>query len=300
MSDEWGQRGEDLAVGIIGPLVLGGPMQLQRPFGASLALKIGAGRGITDNDLRSRVDTMRLRVARSLVAVDVVTPMSAIAWALCCGFNDLLQITNHELSSFATRGRHSDLIASMSELNAKVPPCATLDDAVSRHATVSRALEVQRTDINVSWWTGSDSFRGQDPPPRLLAWPGLRNVRVQRTPITVADMAAGVPIRGDDFLDVLSGWLACSPLSDIATADRVSPPFMWSTHTVSLVSTIAGSNLALRALSHATNDDPQAADAAVKAMKASAQVLPEGAAKNIAGQFAEWLEKAKAHWAETG
>ena len=70
MSDNAGQRAEALAVGILAPLVLGGPMELQRPFGAKLALTIGEGRSIVDNDLRARVDTARLRVARSVVSPD--------------------------------------------------------------------------------------------------------------------------------------------------------------------------------------------------------------------------------------
>ncbi len=300
MSDNLGQRAEALAEGILAPLVLGGPMELQRPFGAKLALAIGEGRSIVDNDLRARVDTARLRVARSIVAVDVVSPPSAIEWALAAGFNDLLQVTNHELSSFATRGRHLDLADAVDDLCARIPPCRTLDEAVSRHATFSRALEVSRTDTNVSWWTGSESFRGQQPPARLLAWPGLRNVRVDKHPVPLARMASsGVHIDESIYLSALTHWLSCSPLSDIASAHRESPPFRWSTHTVSLVATVAGSNLALRALSHATNDDPRAAEAAVAAMKKSAADLPDGPGKNIASQFAAWLDQAKAHWSET-
>jgi hypothetical protein len=69
---------------------------------------------------------------------------------------------------------------------------------------------------------------------------------------------------------------------------------------VSLVATVAGSNLALRALSHATNDDAEAAEAAVVAMRSSAETLTEGAARNMASQFADWLDEAKHFWAEVG
>ena len=294
------ERAESLAVHVMGPLLVGGTVRPQRPFGPKLALPLGEGRQIVDNELRSQVDFARLRVARSLVAVDVVPPLTPIDWALTCALNDLIQVTNHELSSFATRGRHADLLDAVRYLCAVIPVPATLEEAVGRHATFSRALELTREDQQVSWWTGSDHFRGQEPPSRLLAWPGLRNVRITKTLVRLADMATGAAIDEEDYLAGLGAWLACSPLSDLATAYRKRPRFAWSQHTVSLVATVAGSNLALRAISHAANDDPDRAEAAVDAMQASAATLGEGAASKMAGQFAEWLDQAKHHWAEVG
>jgi hypothetical protein len=294
------ERAENLAVHVVGPLLFGGPVHPQRPFGPKLASTIGQGRQIVDNELRSKVDFARLRVARSIVAVDVVPPLSPVDWALTCALNDLIQVTNHELSSFATRGRHAELLDAVQGLCAQIPTPATLEDAVGRHATFSRALELTREDQQVSWWTGSEHFRGQEPPKRLLAWPGLRNVRVTKTLVRLADMAAGAAIDEDEYLAGLGAWLACSPLSDLATAFRKRPRFFWSSHTVSVVATVAGSNLALRALSHATNDDPEAAEAAVDAMQASAETLGDSAAAKMARQFANWLDEAKHHWAEVG
>ena len=166
------ERAENLAVHVMGPLLVGGTVRPQRPFGAKLASTLGEGRQIVDNDLRSRVDFARLRVARSVVAVDVVPPLTAIDWALTCALNDLIQVTNHELSSFATRGRHADLLDAIRGLCHQIPIPATLEEAVGRHATFSRALQLTREDQQVAWWTGSDHFRGQEPPKRLLAWPG--------------------------------------------------------------------------------------------------------------------------------
>lgn len=291
-------RAEQLAQHVIGPLLVGGAVHPQRPFGPKLSLTLGQGRQIVDNELRQRVDTARLRVMRSVVAVDVAPPLTPIDWALTCALNDLIQVTNHELSSFATRGRHAELLDAVIALCDRIPGPQTLQEAVGRHATFSRALEVSRQDTAVAWWTGSDHFRGQEPPARLLAWPGLRNVRVTKTMVTLADMAAGAAIDEDDYLGGLAKWLSCSPLSDLATSFRKRPRFGWTSHTVSVVATVAGSNLALRALSHATNDDPDAAEAAIEAMRNSAETLEEGAARNMASQFADWLDEAKHHWAE--
>ena len=294
-----GERAEALALGVIAPCILGGDVELQRPFGAKLALSMGEQRGIVDNDVAHQVDVARLRVARTLVPVDVVPRLTAIEWAIGAALNDLMQVTNHELSSFATRGRHAELLDAVTELVSAIPPCRTGEEAVSRHATFSRALEVARTDSVVTWWTGSQSFRGQEPPGRLLAWPGLRNVQVRKQRIPLAEMAGGASIDEQQFELALSAWLACSPLSDLASAHRTAPTFHWSRHTVSLVSTIAGSNLALRAVSWGTDDDAGAAERATAALTTAAEALPEGAPRNIASQFAKWLADAREHWAET-
>ncbi|MCA9625324.1 MAG: hypothetical protein KC731_40155, partial [Myxococcales bacterium] len=133
-----GRRAEGLATEVIAPMILGGTVRPQRPFGPHLAFTIGVGgqahegRAIVDNETRARVDSARLRVARSVVAVDVVPPLTPIDWAIACGLNDLMQVTNHELSSFATRGRHADLLDATVALCRKVPLCHDLAEAVGR------------------------------------------------------------------------------------------------------------------------------------------------------------------------
>jgi len=291
------ERAESLAREVIGPMILGGPIKLQRPFGAKLAFEIGPERVIVDNALRTDVNNARLRVARAVVAVDALRDMDPSEWALAAGFNDLLQITNHELSSFATRSRHRELLDSLNQLCDRIPPPATLEQAVARHATFSRALIISRTDTLVSWWTGSDSFRGQAPPTRLLRWPGLRNVRIEDTAVPLVKMALGVPVEQNDYLTVLGRWLACTPISDLATSFRAEPRFVWTTHTVSLAASVGGTNLALRAFARATAFDDEAVDAAVAAMNKSAAALAaHPQAQAAALHFAMQLKAADSFW----
>jgi hypothetical protein len=65
-----------------------------------------------------------------------------------------------------------------------------------------------------------------------------------------------------------------------------------------MVSTVGGSNLALRAISYATDDRPDMAEKAVATLGAAAGELDDGAPRRIAAQFTEWLDEAKGHWAE--
>jgi hypothetical protein len=294
-----GERVESLARGVIAPLVLGGLGVLGRPFGQKLACEIGVERRIVDDELRTRIELVRLRVARSLAPVDFLPELDRHEWALAAALNDLLQVTNHELSGIGTRRRHQRLIESVRDTVRRIPASKTLGEAVARHATFSRVLALARTDTHVAWWTGSADFRGQEPPPRLLAWPGLRNVRVDRQRVALVEMARGTPADEAAYQQALAEWLACTPLTDLASAHREAPIFAWSPHTVALVATVPGSNLALRALSVATDDDAAAGQRALAALARAAATVPAGPAQSIAAQFTSWLGEAKSHWAET-
>jgi hypothetical protein len=292
-----GERAESLAQAVIAPIVLGGPITLQRPFGAKLALQLGVERSILDNELAARIDNARLRRARRVVAVDLVPRLGAAEWAIAAALNDLLQVTNHELSGFATRSRHQELLDAASTLCRAVPACGSLQEAVARHATFSGALGVTRTDVDVTWWTGSESFRGQEPPSRLMAWPGLRKVKVTQHAIGLTEMSAGTPVTAQAFDLALSQWCSLSPLSDLASVARRAPQFAWSCHTLSVVASQAGCNLALRAFDHATNLDDAAVKAAVTAMNASAGQLPAGSqAQALAVGYAKQLAAMDAYW----
>lgn len=250
MADDLAERFEGLVTNVLAPLVLGGRIEPQRPFGPRLGLAIGEGRRVEDSDLRSRLDVARVRVARLLSPVDTVADVSPEDVALAAALNDLLQVSNLELSGALTRARHAKLLEGASSLIELVPRPRTIAAALSRHTWFARALEVFRTDTTVSWWTGSASFRGQPAPGRLLAWRELRRVREDMHRIPLVDMASDVPgLPGDAWHQAIGAWLSRSPLTDLATAARRSPPFGWSPASLSLLATVPGRTLAFRALS---------------------------------------------------
>lgn len=277
------ERFDELTNRVLAPLVLGGQLVPARPFGVEIALQVGAGRSITDADLRSRLDVARVRVARLIAPVDTLPELSSYDWALVAALNDLLQITNHELSSAVTRGRHRRLLASVAALCERVPPPRTLGSALSRHATFARVLECVRTDTAVSWWTGRASFRGQAPSARLLAWPRVRNVQVDARRVVLTDMVEGIPtVRPDEFSRALSLWLSRTPLTDLGTLARRSPAFAWSAPTLSLVATPPGRALAYRLLQR------QGRELVVSVLARAAREVPEQSseARALAEAFA--------------
>ncbi|UQA58217.1 hypothetical protein [Polyangium aurulentum] len=248
MADEADERFEELASGLLAPLVLGGKITLSRPFGR-LGLTLGEGRQISDVDLDSRVEVARVRRARLIAPVDTLPDLEASDWAIAAALNDLLQATNHELGGMLTMSRYPKLLRSVHEVCELIPRPRDVGSALARHATFGRVMELGRTDTSVSWWTGSAKFRGQPPPTRLLRWRELRRVQVDTHRVPLVEMGEGMPPNvADGFLRALGAWLGCTPLTDLATSTRSSPPFAWSPGTIALIATRPGRTLAFRVL----------------------------------------------------
>jgi hypothetical protein len=276
------ERCEELAHHVLAPLVLGGSVEPVRPFGGPLALRLGKDRRIADADLASRLDVARVRRARLLAPTDALPDLDAGDWAAVAALNDLLQVTNHHLGGPLTRGRYARVLENVRWLCERIPPPRDAGEALARHATFARVLDLTRTDSTVSWWTGSARFRGERPPARLLAWREIRRVQVDERHVRIADMPLGVAsVSATDFADVLGLWLTRSPLTDLATATRESPPFAWSASTLALVAIGPGRMLAFRALA---GEPPKAVDAV---LERAAKQIPAGyeEAKRIADGF---------------
>lgn len=296
MADDLGARYDELVTAVLAPLVLGGRIDPVRPFGPRLGLAIGEGRKIADSELRSRLDVARVRVARQLAPVDTVADISPEDVALIAAFNDLLQVSNLDLSGPFTRSRHAKLLEAAVELARSVPSPRTIADALSRHTVTARALEAIRTDTTVSWWTGSASFRGKPPPGRLLAWRDLRRVREDAQKVPLVDMGSDAPaLTADLWLDAIAAWLSRSPLTDLATAGRRAPAFKWSDATLSLISTIPGRTLAFRALARQRSADVLAAldraGTGVTGGPPELQSLVSGFAQEVAAGFTSFGKK---------
>jgi len=248
MADDLNARCQELIHRLLAPLVLGGTIHPVRPFGGPLGLRIGVGHEIVDLDLRSRIDVARVRRARLLAPVDTLPPLDEVSFALLAALNDILQLTNHELAGIFTRRRYHRLLTNLHWICDRIPAPRDLQDALCRHAIFARVLEIVRTDTKVSWWTGSASFRGAEPPKRLLAWRELRRVHVDEDKVPIYDMVdPAVAVSEGQYLNIFSHWLTLTPITDLATATRKAPSFAWTAATLAIIATPPGRGLALRA-----------------------------------------------------
>ncbi len=296
MADDLSARFDELVTSVLAPLILGGRVDPVRPIGPRLGLALGEGRKINDPDLRSRLDVARVRVARQLAPVDTVPDVGPEDFALVAALNDLLQVSNLDLSGPLTRSRHAKLLETSVQLASAVPAPRTIQEALSRHTVTARALEVIRTDTTVSWWTGSSSFRGQPAPARLLKWRELRRVREDTRQVPLVDMGTDAPaVTADMWLDAIATWLSRSPLTDLATAGRRSPVFRWSDATLSLITTVPGRSLAFRALARQRPTDAvsalERAGSGIAGGPPELQSLAAGFAQEVAAGFTNFGKK---------
>jgi hypothetical protein len=256
-----GAIADRLFVGFVTPLVVGGAMNPGRPIGGKAALAIGDDRPLGDIDKVAHVQLARVRIARKLVPVDRFGPLRAAEWAILACLHDVVQAAHPDLKGVFRRRAPLELLDIVDGALERVPSPASVQEALSRHSLLSRMFEITRTDTVVSWWVGSKTFLGEDPPPRLAAWPELRRVNVAKTPRPLMDLAAnGGGASPERFELSVRAILGRTPLTDLATCTRAAPRFTWTGDTLALVATRAGKTLASRAIGA---QNPDAVDEAL-------------------------------------
>jgi hypothetical protein len=239
---------ERLFTTFLAPLVLGGTMRPLKAFGGKNALSIG-DRTPSDVDALSRTQLARVRIARKLVPIDRFEPApNAHEWALAAMLHDLVQATHPGFNAVFRRSGPLRILDVIERTLDRIPTARTAGDALSRHTWMSRMFELARTDVEVKWWTGSETFLGEEPPARLTAWPEIRRVQQTRTPRPLMDLpTSGGSVDAQRFTSVVEALLTRTPLTDLATIDRAAPLFTWRHETLTLCATNAGRTIILRA-----------------------------------------------------
>lgn len=234
----------------LAPLVLGGAMKPGKPFGGKNALSVGEGRQPSDNDLLSRCELARVRIARRIAPIDNFEPApNGNEWALAALLHDLVQSTHPGFDALFRRKGPARILTVIEKTLERVPGPRNIGDALSRHTWFSRMFDLARTDVEVKWWTGSQTFLGEDPPARLTAWPEIRRVQQIRTPRPLMDLpTSGASVDANQFTSVVEAFLAKTPLTDLATLHRVSPTFVWRHENLTFCGTHGGRTMVLRAL----------------------------------------------------
>jgi hypothetical protein len=241
---------ERLFESFLAPLVIGGAMLPGRPIGGRRALAIGDHRPPSNAALLSITELARIRVGRKLAPIDTLDPApSAQEWALAAVLHDLVQATHPGFDAAFRRSGPRRILDVVEKTLERMGPPSTVRDALSRHTWFSRMFELARTDTELKWWTGSERFLGTDPPKRLTAWPELRRVTQTRTPRPLMDLpTSGAAVDVQRFGWTVEVILRKTPLTDLATIDRASPPFVWTHENLTLLATRAGHTMAMRAL----------------------------------------------------
>lgn len=276
---------DELAEQLLLPLVVGGEIRPRPPIGARRALDLASHALVAGGEAGVELERARLTAARRLCAVDRVADPTSGEWLLAFALNDLLQATNPDLQGLLGKDRPERLLKMVGQVIRQAGAPGTVGDALGRHAAFARVGELARVDTHVSWWVGHADFHGAEPPGRLLAWPKLRRVHESKTNVELSDMAPGNAKWAAHWLDLLAHWLAASPLTDLATLDRESPPFVWRGSSLGVLSSDAGLTLAYRVVDW-LDDKTRAAAIARRA----GQELERVEDRAIALEFADGIE----------
>jgi hypothetical protein len=242
-----GQLVAELGEHVLLPLLAGGALTPLPPIGHARALEVAAHGAFASSAL-DEARARRLRVARRLCAVDALPDPTSGEWLMLCVLNDLLQSSNPTLVGTFGGARPQRLLELALHTLAVAGPPRTVAEALGRHATFSRLLELVRIDTHLSFWVGRRVYRGSKPPSRMTRWRDVRRVSEREESVSLAEMAPAVAEATQRFQEVLTGLLAASPLTDLATVTRDLPAFRWTGSALSLISTSQGRALVTRAL----------------------------------------------------
>jgi len=223
---------DELVARVLRPLLQGGAVRPLRPIGARRALALAEaadGTFVLEPDLVNA----RLREARRLWPVDELPDLSLGEWLLLAALNDLLQVNNPDLMSPTARKRPVRLLAMAQQTIRAAGPAKSAAEALARHTTFSRVVELERRDTLVSWWVGERWFIGAPPPRRLLAWPTLRRVRTRSRHAGFVDMA-GESLWGDTYRAAAAAWLSATPLTELVHGDLGEAGLSLALHPVGL------------------------------------------------------------------
>ena len=290
-----GAIADQLFLGFIVPLVIGGPMTPGRPIGSRVALAIGDGRPTSDIDKHAHMQLARVRVARKLAPVDRFDALGAAEWALLAALHDVVQAAHPDLKGILRPKLPLKILDLAEATLARISPPTSIGEMLSRHTLLSRLFEITRNDKTVSWWLGSAEFRGEEPPARLSKWPKVRRVNVAESPRPLMSLPQhGAGVDPDRFELAVRGVLSRSPLTDLATAGREAPRFAWTAEALALGSTRAGRTLAVRALAMQPETSvDEALGRATKALMTQGRWKPAAMALDLLGERAlTWAESA--------
>lgn len=168
------------------------------------------------------VDDARIEVASTLVCRPPPLLLEAEDLALTCGlYNALAAIHPGTERMFVTeKQRRRVLDAALTMVSQ--PITNNRLRVLGRHALFHNLFALERTDLTVSWWTGSAHFYGQAAPARLVAWRSLRRVQ-QDVVVTGFEDLLGTA----ETAPVVATLLRRSPLTQLLGSPRSAPPLHW-------------------------------------------------------------------------
>ncbi len=198
------------------PLCAGGELHVGRPLGAAELATL-----LKETELELHEENRLLAEARARVLSSVWLYPLEVGWdtpsaRLAAAIHNLLALSHPDLGGRRARERIERFTAGLLAL----PPPAEVEELLRRHSLCAGVLELTRTDVDLDTWAAVYSFRGQEPPRRLLRWKGLRRVREARRTLRWLEEEA----MDEAQVGLLGALFAASPLTALLSPTRARPP----------------------------------------------------------------------------
>lgn len=203
------------------PLVAGGTLEVGRPIAVAELDEL-------ERELAHASEAVvAVDDARAGVLVDLVVRPPALLLErdeleLCAALHNVLFLAHPRADSWlATKGARKRVLETAS-LMAAQPLTTDRRRALARHGLLHNVFNVVRTDIKISWWTGSAQFYGQEPPTRLLRWRSVRRVREETSTASYDQL-----LTSDEAAPVMATLLRRSPITHLLAMHPQAPPLHW-------------------------------------------------------------------------
>lgn len=255
---------------VLVPGVTGGELVIEKPFGpkaARAAADVLGGLEPTHDEVKldqelgagvlERGEEALLRRLRRLSAADATTVVPRIDGAvvmIAALLHDVVAAFHPDLPGVFRRDAPQRLLEAAASGLSEVPPPRTVRAALVRHAWLGDLPRFSLVRTEVRWWVGGASFVGREPPKRLLAWPDVRRVRRDDRTVEILKLPElftdhpGVTALTEAHGRAMSAFFLSSPVTDLALAGRLSPPFVLTEPATRLIENPAGARLCRRAI----------------------------------------------------
>ncbi len=211
----------DFLGGFVLPLVRGGPAHVGRPISPEELQRFeDALPHASDRVLE--VDDARADVLAEIAVSPPPLVLDRDELFLAAAVHNLLFFAHPRAESLGIASAWTKKVVDTARGFAARPKRRDRRRVLARHALLHNLFHVRRTDVTLTWWTGSATFRGQEPPPRLARWRKVRRVREDRTVATFDELLGTV-----EASPVIASILRRSPLTHVLSRAKSTPPLHW-------------------------------------------------------------------------
>jgi hypothetical protein len=203
------------------PLVRGGELHIGAPISPP-ELQVMQGELDSASAEQVAVDDVRIEVASLLVCRPPPFLFEPEDLALTVGLYNTLAANHPRTDSVLVTDKQRRRVLDAALTMVSQPLTQNRQRVLGRHALFHNLFRLERTDLTITWWTGSARFFGQSPPTRLTAWRGVRRVQEETQTVGFEELLATT-----ENAPVIATLLRRTPLTQLLGVHRSAPPLHW-------------------------------------------------------------------------